>query len=175
MLKHDKHTPANSIILIGMPASGKSTVGVILAKVLGYDFIDTDILIQNREGCRLENIIKSKGIEQFLAIESDVCTRLHASGAVIATGGSVIYSDRAMRHLKTLGTVIYLHVDLEGLKQRLRDIAQRGVVLREGQSVDDLYKERTPLYETYADYTVPEKSMSLEDTVTAVCELVRNK
>ena len=162
-----------SIILIGMPASGKSTVGVILAKVLGFDFTDTDILIQNREGCRLETIIKSKGIEQFLAVESDVCINLKTSRAVIATGGSVVYSDRAMQHLKSLGTVIYLHVDQDNLKKRLRDVAQRGVVLREGQSVDDLYLERTPLYERYADFTVHEGSMSLEDTVTAVCALIR--
>ena len=166
-----EHGSKSCIILTGMPASGKSTVGVILAKVLGLDFIDTDLLIQKREGCRLENIIKSRGIEGFLGIEEEVCKNLSVSDSVIATGGSVVYSGPAMRNLKDLGTVVYLHVDRDTLKSRLSDMIGRGVVLREGQSFEELYDERIALYEKYADLTVFEEGLTLEKTVRKAAEL----
>ena len=157
-----------NIILIGMPASGKSTAGVVLAKVLGCDFIDTDLLVQNREGRRLEELIREKGIERFLDIECEVCRTLQAENTVIATGGSVIYREPAIRHLKELGAMVYLSVDFETLRNRLYNVMERGVVLRDGQTLDDLYRERTALYERYADIIVEEGSQTLEETVSAV-------
>ncbi|MBQ8962520.1 MAG: shikimate kinase [Lachnospiraceae bacterium] len=162
-----------NIILIGMPASGKSTVGVILAKLLGYDFIDTDLLIQKQTGLRLSEIIRSQGLDAFLAAEEAACLSLRADHSVIATGGSVIYSDAAMRHLKELGTVVFLSVDFKALQSRLHDVRGRGVVLRSGQSLVDLYAERVPLYREYADITVPEGQGSLEETVQAVYRKVQ--
>ena len=158
----------NNVILIGMPASGKSTAGVVLAKVLGFDFIDTDLLIQNREGRRLKELIRDEGIDAFLDIEGDVCGTLLAENTVVATGGSVIYREAAIRHLKEIGTLVYLSVDFETLKDRLYNVMERGVVLREGQTLEDLYRERTVLYERYADITVEEGGQSLEETVLAV-------
>ena len=157
-----------NIILIGMPASGKSTVGVILAKLLGYDFIDTDLLIQSRSGLRLSEIIRDRGIEGFLAAEAEACLSLKAECCVIATGGSVVYSQPAMAHLKTLGCVACLEVDFDILQERLDDIQGRGVVLRPGQTLRQLYDERMPLYHRYADIVVPEHNCTLEETVRAV-------
>lgn len=163
----------NNVILIGMPASGKSTVGVILAKLLGYDFIDTDLLIQRRTGFRLSQIIQSQGLDAFLAAEEASCLSIAADRCVIATGGSVIYSDAAMRHLKGLGVVVYLSVDFNTLQTRLNDVQGRGVVLRPGQSLADLYAERVPLYQSYADMTLHEGRERLEETVQAVCRRLK--
>ena len=157
-----------NIILIGMPASGKSTVGVVLAKLMGCDFIDTDLLIQRRTGLRLSEIIETQGFDAFLAAEEAACLSLCVDHSVIATGGSVVYSDVAMRHLKGLGTVVYLSVDFPTLQSRLHDVRGRGVVLRQGQSLADLYAERAPLYRDYADVTVQEGNGSLEETVQTV-------
>ena len=170
MIENRMEMRANNIILIGMPASGKSTVGVILAKMLGLDFIDTDILIQRQEGARLEDIIDTRGIEVFLDIESDVCCSLNVSNTVIATGGSVVYRDRAMSHLKSIGKVVYLQVGIDLLESRLSDMKERGVVLKNGQTLLDLFTERTALYEHYADLTVDENDLSLEETVHLVKE-----
>ncbi len=158
----------SNVILIGMPASGKSTAGVVLAKVLGLDFIDTDLLIQIREGCRLEELIRERGIDAFLDIEGDVCRTLQAENTVVATGGSVIYRDSAVRRLKELGTLVYLSVDFETLRNRLNNVMERGVVLREGQTLEDLYRERTILYKRHADIIVEERNQTLEETVFAV-------
>ena len=136
--------------------------------MLGYDFIDTDLLIQNREGRRLEELIRSEGIDAFLDIEGNVCGTLMAENTVIATGGSVIYRDAAIRHLKEIGTLVYLSVDLETLKDRLYNVIERGVVLRAGQTLEDLYRERTELYEQYADIIIEEGNQTLEETVIAV-------
>ena len=157
-----------NVILIGMPASGKSTAGVILAKVLGCDFIDTDLLLQRCEGRRLEAIIRDEGVDGFLKIEERVCAALEADGAVIATGGSVVYGEAAMCRLKAIGTVVYLEVDFPTLEARLSDIKGRGVALREGQTLRMLYDERVPLYRRWADVTIPERGQSLEQTVAAV-------
>lgn len=160
----------DNVILIGMPASGKSTVGVVLAKLLGYGFVDTDILIQVREGARLSDIISRVGVERFLQIEGEVCCALDVSRSVIATGGSVVYGDDAMRHLGEMGEVLYLKVGVEALQSRLSDMMSRGVALREGQSLRELYDERRSLYEGYADYVIDEEGLSLEETVAKALE-----
>ena len=161
----------SAVTLIGMPASGKSTVGVILAKVLGMDFIDTDLLIQRQEKARLETIIARIGNEAFLELEGKVCAGLAVDHAVVATGGSVVYSPEAMENLKRMGPVVYLEVEYETLAGRLHDIRKRGVVLPKGTSLRELYVERCRLYEAWADITVREGTMTLEETV----ELVHRK
>ncbi len=158
-----------NIVLIGMPTSGKSTVGVILAKVLGMDFVDTDLLIQKETGEKLKDTIERRGVEGFLKVEEEVCAKVDVKNSVIATGGSVVYSEKAMKHLKETGKVLYLQIDFDTLLSRLRDVKQRGVVLKEGQTIGDLYEERCALYEKYADLTIPEGQKSLE-TVVEVAE-----
>lgn len=144
----------NNIILIGMPGCGKSTVGVLLAKLLGYDFIDTDLLIQSRENKRLYEIINENGLEYFSKIESEVLSVLKCEKSVIATGGSAVYSKVGMENLKSLGRVVYLFVPLKEIKRRVTNLSTRGVAIKEGQTLTDLYKEREPLYRLYADITV---------------------
>lgn len=158
----------DNVILIGMPASGKSTVGVILAKVIGYDFIDSDLLIQKQEGMRLADIIEKKGVDGFIEVENAVNASIEASRSVIATGGSVVYGEEAMKHLREIGAVIYLQVDFDVLQARLRNMKRRGVVLREGQTLRDLYEERCGLYEKYADMIVREGRGELEAVVARI-------
>ena len=143
-----------NIILIGMPGCGKSTVGVILAKVLGLQFCDTDLVIQQREGRRLQEIIDAEGNDAFLRCERDALVTLDVEDSVVATGGSAVYSAEAMAHLRAIGTVVYLRVSAEEIERRLADFAARGVAIKDGQTVRDLYDERIPLYEKYADITV---------------------
>lgn len=157
-----------NIILIGMPGVGKSTIGVILAKVLGYQFLDADLLIQKSEGKLLKDIIAEKGTEGFIQVENRVNSRIEAENAIIATGGGVVYGKEAMEHLKSIGTVVYLKQSLPVLEKRLRNIRNRGVVLKKGQTLKDLYRERTALYEKYADVTVDEYGLDIEETVQAV-------
>ena len=156
-----------------MPASGKSTVGVILAKVIGYDFIDSDILIQREEGMRLAEIIEEKGIDGFIEVENRVNASLQASRSVIATGGSAVYGEEAMMHLREIGAIIYLQVDFDVIQRRLRNIRQRGVVLRKGQTLRALYEERCELYEKYADLIVREGSGEIEEVVARIIRTVR--
>ena len=144
----------SNLILIGMPASGKSTVGVILAKVIGFDFIDSDLLIQRREGMRLSEIIEKKGVDGFIEVENEVNASIEAEQSVIATGGSAVYGKEAMEHFREIGAVIYLQVDYEVIRKRLHNIKRRGVALRENQTLRDLYDERCALYEKYADMIV---------------------
>ena len=146
----------DNIILIGMPASGKSTVGVVLAKRLGYEFIDTDLLIQKQEQALLREIIAEKGEDGFLVIEDQVNADLEAERSVIAPGGSVVYCENAMKHYKEIGTVVYLQTSYQTIKERIGDPKKRGVVLREGQTLKDLYEERRVLFEKYADVTICE-------------------
>lgn len=146
----------NNITMIGMPASGKSTVGVLLAKRIGYQFIDSDILIQNQEKRLLKEIIAQDGLEGFLAIEEQVNRGIQTDRAVIAPGGSVIYGKTAMEHLKEIGTVVYLKISYEDLEKRLGNLVDRGVALKDGMTLRDLYDERTELYEKYADVTIDE-------------------
>lgn len=163
-----------NLVLIGMPASGKSSVGVILAKLIGYDFIDTDILIQRSEKKRLAEIIRDVGVDGFLEVEARVNGSVEADHCVIATGGSAVYSEEAMRHLKKIGHIMYLKVDYETIRKRLGNIKQRGVALREGQTLRDLYDERVVLYEKYADTVVEEKG-EVEDVVVAILKLMKRK
>ena len=162
-----------NLVLIGMPASGKSTVGVILAKVIGYDFIDTDILIQRAQKKRLAQIIKEVGVDGFLEVENRVNASVEADHCVIATGGSAVYGEDAMRHFKEIGHIMYLKTDFETIRKRLGNIRQRGVALREGQTLRDLYDERTVLYEKYAD-TVIEESGDAEDVVVSILKVIQS-
>lgn len=160
-----------NIIFIGMPASGKSTVGVVVAKRLGYEFIDTDLLIQKQEQRLLKEIIAQEGNEGFLKIENQVNRDLEAERAVISPGGSVIYCEEAMEHFKNIGTIVYLHVPYETINARISNAKNRGVVLKDGQTLFDLYQERTVLFEKYADYTISEEGIDLEETIDKVLEL----
>lgn len=143
-----------SIVLIGMPGAGKSTVGVILAKALLFEFIDSDLLIQHRESRLLSEIIAQDGLNRFIEIENEVNQSIHQKETVIATGGSVIYGTEAMEHFANTAAVVYLRLSYEELESRVGDPSERGVVLREGQSFKDLYEERCPLYEKYAHIIV---------------------
>ena len=158
----------DNIVLIGMPGVGKSTVGVVLAKALGYQFVDADLLIQDAEGKLLSELIEEHGTDGFIEIENRVNSQIQTHRSVIATGGSVIYGKEAMEHLKSIGTVVYLKQNLRVLQRRLRNLKGRGVVLKEGQTLVDLYKERTVLYEKYADITVDQYKQSIEQTLKAV-------
>ena len=165
----------NNIVLIGMPGVGKSTVGVILAKVLGFEFLDADLLIQKQEGKLLREIIEEVGTDGFIQVENRVNASIDCDHSIIATGGSVVYGREAMEHLKTIGTVVYLEVPFSTLEKRLSDIKGRGVVLKEGQTLYDLYKERTPLYEKYADITIDAEGTMIEECVQMVSETILNK
>ena len=160
----------SNIVLIGMPGVGKSTIGVVLAKMLGYDFIDADLVIQEKEKKLLREIIAEVGAEGFIEVENRVSS-IEAEHAIIATGGSVVYGAEAMAHLKEIGTVLYLKLPYEELQRRLRDIKGRGVVLKDGQTLKDLYEERVPLYEKYADLTVDEERCSIEQTIDKILKL----
>lgn len=158
-----------NIILIGMPGAGKSTVGVVLAKRIGYQFLDSDILIQKDKGKLLHELIREFGTDGFLEIENEVNTRVDVKQTVLATGGSAVYGKQAMEHLKQIGTVVYLRVDLKGIARRLGNLNERGVVLRKGQTLADLYCERVPLYEKYADITIKCDNKMIRDIVTEIC------
>ncbi len=162
-----------NIVLIGMPGVGKSTAGVVLAKVLGYEFIDADLVIQQQEGKLLHEIISEVGTDGFIEVENRVNSKLDVEKAIIATGGSVVYGKEAMQHLKEIGTVVYLQVSYDILKKRLHDIKGRGVVLKEGQDLKGLYEERIPLYEKYADITVCEDNLSVEQTIEKIIEQLK--
>ena len=146
----------SNIVLIGMPASGKSTVGVLLAKRLGYSFVDVDLVIQETEGKLLKEIIAEHGVEGFLEVEDRVNAGLKVKKSVIAPGGSVIYGENAMRHLKSIGKVVYLKIGYEQLEERLGDLVDRGVALKDGMTLRDLYEDRVSYYERYADITIDE-------------------
>jgi len=163
----------DNIILIGMPGVGKSTIGVVLAKVLGYQFVDADLLIQEAEGKLLSELIEENGTDGFIEIENRVNSQIQTHRSVIATGGSVIYGKEAMEHLKAIGTVVYLKQNLRVLQRRLRNLKGRGVVLKEGQTLADLYKERTVLYEKYADITVDQYKQTIQQTLKAVQEALK--
>lgn len=154
--------------MIGMPGSGKSTIGVILAKAIGYGFIDGDLMIQEREKKLLSEIIAEKGTEEFLKIENEVNSSIAASRCVIAPGGSVIYGKEAMEHLREIGTVIYLKLSYKSVAFRLGDLRRRGVALKEGQSLQELYEERCPLYEKYAHIIVEADDLSVGEVMEKI-------
>lgn len=161
----------NNIVLIGMPGVGKSSVGVVLAKILGYRFVDSDLLIQEQEGKLLCEIMEEKGLEGFIDVENRVNASIECEKCIIATGGSVIYGEEAMSHLKEIGTVMYLKADYESINERVGNLKGRGVALKDGQTLKDLYDERTPLYEKYADIIVDENGCkSVSDTISRIMD-----
>ena len=164
-----------SIILIGMPSCGKSTLGVLLAKRLGYRFVDSDLLIQEREGRLLHRIIEEDGKEGFIKIENEVNSQIDEKYAVIATGGSVIYGEEAMENLKRLGKVVYLKIPYEEMCRRLGDFSHRGVVMRKGNTLEEMYAERAPLYEKYADITVDVCNAQLSCSIEKIFNAVTKK
>ena len=163
----------NNIILVGMPGCGKSTVGVILAKTLGLNFIDTDIIICTQEKDTLQNIIEKKGLDAFTDIERKVGAELNTVDSVVATGGSMILYPEAMEHLKKNALTIYIKVELDEIKKRLTNIVSRGITFDAGEDIEDIYKNRTPLYEKYADITLEAKDFSIEQTVTELSEIFK--
>lgn len=163
-----------NIVLTGMPGAGKSTVGVVLAKKLGYTFLDTDLIIQERESRLLHEIIGQDGLDAFLKKENEVNAALEAKNAVIATGGSVVYGTEAMAHLASIGTVIYLKLGYNELESRLGNLYKRGVAMREGQTLSSLYEERIPLYEKYADITIDCSQKSIREVVQEIARWLYN-
>ncbi len=168
-----QNSKEKNIVLIGMPGVGKSTLGVILAKIIGYRFLDADLVIQEREGKLLKEIIAEKGVEGFMAVENEVNASLECEKTIIATGGSVIYGKEAMEHLKSIGEIIYLKADYEDIDKRLSNLKGRGVVLKQGQNLKGLYEERTPLYEHYADYIVDETGCDIEETIKKILQILQ--
>lgn len=160
-----------NIVLIGMPGAGKSTVGVVLAKRMGFRFIDSDLVIQDKYGKRLHELIEENGIEGFWKIENDVNAGLDCSKCIIATGGSAVYGEQAMKHLKEVSKVVYLKLSFEEIQERLGDLNARGVTLRPGQTLADLYRERIPLYEKYADLTIECDGKELRRIVEEISDL----
>lgn len=161
-----------NLILIGMPGCGKSTVGVVLAKALGMDFIDSDLVIQKVTGKRLSQIIDESGDAGFREVENRVNAQLQAENSIIATGGSVIYGEEAMRHLKSIGTVIYLKLSYASIEERLGDLHARGVTIQPGWTLRDLYNERCPMYEKWADVIVDCERMRLREVVGYISRTV---
>lgn len=161
-----------NIILIGMPGAGKSTLGVLLAKALGKDFIDTDIVIQQKEGMKLYEIIDKVGIKEFLCIEEKHVLDLKLNNCVVATGGSVVYGKEAMDSLGRAGKIIYLQLGYEDIERRLKDIVTRGIAIDKDSSLKDLYNERIPLYEKYADEIIDCNDKAIEETIEHIIKVL---
>lgn len=158
----------NNIVLIGMPGAGKSTVGVLLAKALNYDFVDTDLIIQKENNKKLFEIIEEKGLEEFIRIENETLGRLETKGAVIATGGSAIFGKEAMEHLSNMGHIVYIRLSCQEIIRRVNNITTRGIAMKKGKTMEDVYKERVPLYEKYADITVDGEGTTIEQCVELI-------
>ena len=151
----------NNVILIGMPGAGKSTVGVVLAKLLNYKFVDSDIVIQQKMKKNLNELILEQGAEYFKKIENKINSGLNIKKCVVATGGSVVFGKDAMEHFKKIGTVVYLKASLDSLEKRLGDLDKRGVVHKSGETLLDIFNERSPLYEKYADIIIDENDSEI--------------
>lgn len=157
---------AQNITLIGMPGAGKSTLGVVLAKKLGKRFVDTDLLIQEQEGMLLSQILEERGVDGFIEVENAVLAGLECENHIIATGGSAVYGVEAVENLHSLGTIVFLDLELDSIKRRLQaDLMDRGVVIHQGSTLDDLYEERRPLYEKAADIIVELDGLSTLESV----------
>ena len=163
----------SNIILIGMPGCGKRTVGVILAKTLGIGFVDTDLIIQQREKRLLQDIIDKDGIEAFLDCEAEAVKSMKCENTVVATGGSVVFREDSMNHLKENGKIFFLNVSLPEIKNRLDNISTRGVAADKSQTIDDIFNQRYPLYEKYADYILDLNNSNVEETVEKSCNLLK--
>ena len=165
----------NNIVLIGMPGAGKSTLGIVLAKILNYNFIDADLVIQNQCDKTLQKLIDACGPEGFIQVENQILSDLNAEHSIIATGGSAVYSDEAMKHLSDIGRVVYLQISYDELKRRLSDLQERGVVLKGGitMSLQELFDERKPLYEHYAEITVDVNDLSIEAAARKVADALQ--
>lgn len=161
----------NNIVLIGMPGAGKSTIGVVLAKRMGYRFVDSDLVIQEKYGKLLHELIEENGVEGFWKIENDVNAGMETDRSVIATGGSAVYGKYAMEHLRSIATVVYLQLPYEEIVERLGDLNERGVTLKPGQDLQALYEERVPLYEKYAHVTISCEGKMLKDIVAEIQEV----
>lgn len=171
MNKVGEQLKSSNLILVGMPGSGKSTVGVVLAKTLGMKFLDTDLLIQEQDGRLLHKIIETEGMDRFLNIEQNSILTVDEKNHIIATGGSVIYSHAAMEHLKQRGQIIYLDVAYAEIVKRVNNITTRGVAMREGSTLLDIYNERSPLYEKYMDERIVCDGLSVEGVIKKIIEL----
>ena len=162
-----------NIILIGMPGAGKSTVGVVLAKTMGMKFIDSDLIIQERAGELLQSIIDRDGMDYFLEVEAASVMSIEAKGSVIATGGSVIYKEAAMKHLRSIGKVVYLSVAYEEITRRVDNITTRGIAIRDGATMKDIYEERQPLYKAYSDLSISCDGHSVEGVIEAIIQQLK--
>ena len=165
----------SNIVLIGMPGAGKSTLGIVLAKILNYNFIDADLVIQNQCDKTLQKLIDACGPEGFIEVENEILSDLSADNTIIATGGSAVYSDQAMRHLAEIGRIVYLQISYDELVKRLSDLQERGVVLKGGigMSLRELYDERKPLYEQYAQITVNVDDLSITAAARKVADALK--
>ena len=162
-----------NLILTGMPACGKSTLGVVLATTLGMKFVDTDLLIQEVENCKLQEIIDERGMQEFLRIEEKVLSEIEAENSIISTGGSAVYSDKAMKHLGSIGDVVYIKLSLDEIERRLNNIKTRGIAMKPGETLADLYNMRVPLYEKYADITIETEGMGIEESIEVLIDKLK--
>jgi shikimate kinase len=162
-----------NIILIGMPGCGKSTVGVLLAKSMLCDFVDTDLIIQNKYKRSLCDIIKEDGLDGFTEKENSVLAELRCENSVVATGGSAIYCPQGMQNLKRDGKIVYLKLSPEEIKKRIKNITTRGIAMKNGTTIEELYEERSSLYEKYADYTIDCEGTTPEECVNKIIELFK--
>ena len=163
----------DTIVLTGMPGAGKSTVGVVLAKILGFRFVDSDLVIQEKTGKLLYQLIDSLGLEKFREIENEINAGVNETNAVIATGGSAVYGREAMEHFRSIGTVVYLRLSCGEIACRLGDLHERGVAMEPGQTLEELYEERCPLYERYADIVIDCDTKSLREVAREICERIK--
>lgn len=160
----------NNIVLIGMPGSGKSTLGVLLAKTLAYSFIDSDLLIQSQQNKKLYQIIEQKGLDYFIKAERDAILTINADNTVIATGGSAVLNEESMKHLSKMGIILYLEHPAYEIEKRIKNINTRGIVMRKNETISEIYAERVPLYQKYADITVNLESSDTERSLEKILE-----